>query len=116
MACQLPNSSTEVAGVVVEMTCSLFKRGGFVISVSILSLARIMTSDFGLFYQLPMNSSYLKDVTQTLDVYVFNNLVGNDPNIGLNAAVSAFQSVVGFILVILANFVIKKVDDESALF
>ena len=87
-----------------------------IITMFILSLAKIMTSDFGLFYQLPMNSSYLKDITQTLDVYVFNNLVGNDPNIGLNAAVSAFQSVVGFVLVILANFVIRKVDEESALF
>jgi len=98
----------------VHITLPHLKR--MIISMFILSLARIMTSDFGLFYQLPMNSSYLKDVTQTLDVYVFNNLVGNDPNIGLNAAVSVFQSVVGFVLVILANTVIKKIDKESAMF
>ena len=86
------------------------------ITMLILNLSRILSSDFGLFYQLPMNSPYLKDVTQTLDVYVFNNLVGSDPNIGLNAAVSSFQSSVGFILVVIANSVIKRIDKESALF
>ena len=87
-----------------------------IITMLILNLSRILSSDFGLFYQLPMNSPYLKDVTQTLDVYVFNNLVGSDPNIGLNAAVSSFQSIVGFILVVIANSVIKRIDKESALF
>ena len=87
-----------------------------IVTMLILNLSRILSSDFGLFYQLPMNSAYLKDVTQTLDVYVFNNLVGSDPNIGLNAAVSSFQSVIGFILVVIANSIVKKIDKESALF
>ena len=80
----------------------------------ILNLSRILSSDFGLFYQMPLHSSYLKDITQTLDVYVFSNLVGSDPNIGLNAAVSSFQSMVGFILVVTANGIIKKIDPDRA--
>lgn len=98
----------------VKITLPMLRR--MIIMMFILNLSKIMTSDFGLFYQLPMNSSYLKDITQTLDVYVFNNLVGADPNIGLNAAVSSFQSMVGFVLVVIANSVIKKIDPDSALF
>ena len=93
-----------------------FNIGSVIFTMFILNLSRILSSDFGLFYQIPMGSSYLKDITQTLDVYVFNNLVGSDPNIGLNAAVSVFQSVIGFSLVIVANLIIKKIDKESALF
>ena len=98
----------------VKITLPMLRK--MIITMFILNLSKIMTSDFGLFYQLPMNSSYLKDITQTLDVYVFNNLVGADPNIGLNAAVSSFQSMVGFVLVVIANSVIKKIDQDSALF
>lgn len=98
----------------VKITLPMLKK--MIITMFILNLSHIMASDFGLFYQLPMNSSYLKDITQTIDVYVFNNLVGSDPNIGLNAAVSVFQSMVGFVLVVVANAIIKRIDKESALF
>lgn len=98
----------------IKITLPMLRK--MIITMFILNLSRIMTSDFGLFYQLPMNSSYLKNVSQTLDVYVFNNLVGADPSIGLNAAVSSFQSMVGFVLVVIANSIIKKIDKDSALF
>ena len=97
-----------------SITLPMLRR--MVVTMFILNLSKILSSDFGLFYQLPMNSSYLKDITQTLDVYVFNNLVGSDPNIGLNAAVSSFQSVVGFVLVVTANGIIKRIDPDSAFF
>lgn len=86
-----------------------------IITMFILNLSHIMTSDFGLFYQVSMNSTPLYDVTQTLDVYVFVNLTGG-VNIETAAAVSLFQSMVGFILIVGANMIIKKIDKESALF
>lgn len=97
-----------------SITLPMLRR--MIVTMFILNLSRILSSDFGLFYQLPLNSSYLKDITQTLDVYVFKNLVGSDPNIGLNAAVSSFQSMVGFVLVLVANAIIKKIDPDSAFF
>ncbi len=86
-----------------------------IIILTILGIGGIMYSDFGLFYQLPKNSTALYNVTQTLDIFVYNAL--KIPNsLGLSAAASFFQSIVGFGLVIGTNFVVRKIDKESALF
>ncbi|MCS6825969.1 MAG: hypothetical protein NZ553_05065, partial [Caldilinea sp.] len=68
-----------------------------------------------LFYQLPRNSGLLYDVTQTIDVYVYNALMTQN-NFGMSAAAGLYQSIVGFVLVIAANAVIKKISPEHALF
>ena len=62
-----------------------------------------------------MNSGTLIDVTTTIDTYVYRGLMQTN-NIGMSAAAGVYQSVVGFILVITANLIVKKVDTESALF
>lgn len=86
-----------------------------VITMFILSIGRIFNSDFGLFYQVPKNSGLLYSATQTIDVYVYNALMKN-ADYGMSAAASVFQSVVGFIIVIIANAIIRKTNKESALF
>lgn len=86
-----------------------------VITMFILSVGRIFNSDFGLFYQVPKNSGVLYPVTQTIDVYVYNALMKNS-DYGMSSAASVFQSVVGFALVLVANYIIRKSNKESALF
>lgn len=86
-----------------------------IITMFILSVGRIFSSDFGLFYQVPRNSGVLYSVTQTLDVYVYNALMQNS-DYGMSSAASVFQSVVGFVLVVIANKIIRKTNAESALF
>ena len=86
-----------------------------IITLVLLNIGRIFYSDFGLFYQIPMNSGTLLDVTNTIDTYVYRGLMQTN-NIGMSAAAGVYQSVVGFILVITANLIVKKVDPESALF
>lgn len=86
-----------------------------IITMLILSIGRIFASDFGLFYQIPRNSGILYPVTQTIDVYVYNALMNNS-NYGMSSAASVFQSVVGFILVIITNRIARKVSEDSALF
>lgn len=86
-----------------------------VITMFILSVGRIFNSDFGLFYQVPKNSGVLYPVTQTIDVYVYNALMQN-ADYGMSAAASVFQSIVGFALVMAANAIIRKTNEESALF
>ena len=86
-----------------------------VITMFILSVGRIFNSDFGLFYQVPRNSGVLYPVTQTIDVYVYNALMQNS-DYGMSSAASVFQSIVGFILVVIANMIIRKTNKESALF
>ena len=86
-----------------------------IITMFILNVSKIMASDFGLFYYPTQNVGELYDVTQTLDVYVYNALRVK-PNISAASAVSLFQSVIGVILLLIANWVVKKIDKESALF
>lgn len=80
-----------------------------------MSIGRIFYSDFGLFYQVPQNSGALFSVTQTIDTYVYRGLMElND--VGMSAAAGVYQSIVGFILVLLANAIVRKVDSDNALF
>ncbi len=80
-----------------------------------LAIGRIFFSDFGLFYQLPRNSGSLFPVTNVIDTYIYRALKETG-DIGMSAAANLYQSVVGFLMVLGVNFIIRKVDKESALF
>lgn len=86
-----------------------------IITLSILAVGGIFRSDFGLFYQVPRNSGILYPVTRTLDVYVYQALLQN-ADYGMSSAASVYQSVVGFVLILLTNAAIRKYNAESALF
>lgn len=85
------------------------------ITMSLLSIGHIFSSDFGLFYQVPQNSGALYSVTQTIDTYVYRSLMASG-GIGRSAAAGFFQSVVGFLMVITANGIVRKVSAENAMF
>lgn len=86
-----------------------------IITLTILSVGKIFNSDFGLFYQVPMNSGALINVTQTIDTYVYRGLM-NTANMGMSAAACFYQSVVGFSLVMITNSLVRKVSSENAMF
>ena len=86
-----------------------------IITLVLMSIGRIFYSDFGLFYQVPMNSGALIDVTNTIDTYVYRGLTTLN-NVGMSAAAGFYQSIVGFILVLTANMIVRKVSRENALF
>ncbi len=81
----------------------------------LMAIGRIFNSDFGLFYQVPMNAGALYSTTQTIDTYVYRALM-QISDIGMSSAAGLLQSVVGFVLVSIANYIVKKVDSENALF
>lgn len=86
-----------------------------IITLTIMNLGRMFYSDFGLFYQVPMNNGLLFNATNTLDTYVYRGLLElND--IGRSSAACFLQSVLGFILVYAANAITRKVDSDSAVF
>jgi len=62
-----------------------------------------------------MNSGPLIDVTNTIDTYVYRGLMETN-NIGMSAAAGLYQSLVGFLLVMLANWAVRRQNEESALF
>ena len=86
-----------------------------IIILTLMSIGNIFRSDFGLFYQVPMNSGPLQNVTNTIDTYVFRGLMQTN-NIGMSSAAGVYQSVVGFVLVLTANLVVNRLDSDSALF
>ncbi len=98
---------------IMKITVPLLKPT--VIILTLMSVGRIFYSDFGLFYQVPQNSGRLFDVTQTIDTYVYRGLMELN-NVGMSAAAALFQSVVGFVLVLSVNAIVRKFDPENALF
>ncbi len=86
-----------------------------IIILVLMSIGTIFYSDFGLFYQVPLNSGMLFSVTSTLDTYVYRGLMQQN-NISMSSAAGVYQSLVGFILVMLANFIVRKFDSENSLF
>ncbi len=82
--------------------------------LTLMAVGRIFYSDFGLFYQVPMNQGALYSTTNTIDTYVFRGLL-QQGNISMSAASGLYQSVVGFILVLAANLAVRKADPDSAL-
>jgi putative aldouronate transport system permease protein len=86
-----------------------------VIMLTLMAIGRIFYSDFGLFYQVPLNQGALYSVTNTIDTYVYRGLLQLG-NISMSAAAGVYQSVVGFILVLGANLLVRKIDKDSALF
>lgn len=86
-----------------------------VITLVLMAFGKIFYSDFGLFYQVPMNSGPLYDVTNTVDTYVYRGLMQLN-NIGMSSAAGFYQSCVGFVLVLTANLIVKRISEEDALF
>lgn len=86
-----------------------------IIIMFIMSVGGIFRSDFGLFYQLPRNAGTLFDVTATIDTYVYKAIEGTG-SMAMSSAAAFFQSVIGFITIISANTIVKKIDGENGLF
>lgn len=86
-----------------------------ILMLFILATGRIFYADFGLFYQVPMNSGALFNVTNVIDTHVYRSLT-KIGDIGMSSAAGFYQSIVGFILVVLSNKLVKKLDEESAIY
>ena len=84
--------------------------------VTLLGLGNIMSSDTGLFYQVTKDVSLLYETTQTIDTYVLNSLVTGSNNFGPSSAVSFFQSIVGSLMVVVTNLIVRRKAPEAALF
>lgn len=86
-----------------------------IIILVLLQIGRIFYADFGLFYQIPRDSSILYPTTDVIDTYVFRSL-RKTGDIGMASAAGLYQSVVGFILVLASNLFVRKINPENSLF
>lgn len=86
-----------------------------IILLQILAVGRILGSDFDMFYTLPNGAALVKDVTYTLDVFVYSMLKSGVP-LGYPAAAAFLQSLLGFILILITNYIVRRIRPELALF
>ncbi len=92
--------------MLVSMICILLLMG----------VGGIMTSNTGLFYQVTKDSSMLYSTTQTIDTYVLKSMIGGMNDFGPSTAVTTFQSVVGCVVLLTANGIVRKVSPDHAMF
>lgn len=81
----------------------------------IMSLGGIFRGDFGLFYSVTKDNGRLYPVSDVIDTYIYRSLTTMS-NAGMTAAAGFYQSVVGFLTLITANWVVTKIDADSAMF
>lgn len=81
--------------------------------LAILKIGGIFRADFGLFYQVTMNTPQLYDVTDVIDTYVYRTMKESN-NMSLTTAIGFLQSVVGCAMVIITNKVSKKIQGEDS--
>ncbi|NLM26805.1 MAG: sugar ABC transporter permease, partial [Clostridiaceae bacterium] len=86
-----------------------------IITLFLIHVGRIFYADFGLFFQVPMNSGALFSTTNVIDTYVYRALL-QIGDIGMSAAAGFYQSIVGFALILVSNLIIRKFNKENALF
>jgi putative aldouronate transport system permease protein len=87
----------------------------FMIVTAIINLGNIFRSDFGLFYQVPMQQGLLAPTTEVLDTYIYKALIMSG-DLGMSSAAGLYQSVVGFFTVLIANWVVGKISKENKIF
>lgn len=80
----------------------------------ILGMGSVFRGDFGLFYQIPRDIGTLYPVTDVMDTYLYRGLKAG--SMSMSSAVGLFQSVVGCILVIVTNAIVKRIDEDKAMF
>lgn len=85
------------------------------ITMILLQVGRILRGDFEMFYQIVGNNGQLFNATDVIDTYVFRSLVTN-PDIGMTAAATLYQSVLCFVIIMVVNTIVKHIDEEYALF
>lgn len=83
--------------------------------LTILAIGRIFRSDFGLFFNVTRNLGVLYPTTDVIDTYVYRALMSIG-DIGMSAAVGLFQSIVGFILILFTNYIVRRIEPENSLF
>ncbi len=81
----------------------------------LLACGQIFRGDFGMFYQVIGNNGVLLEVGDILDLYIYRAMAGN-ANLGYGAAAGLYQSLLCFATILLANFVVKKIQPDYTLF
>ncbi|GIO39531.1 sugar ABC transporter permease [Paenibacillus antibioticophila] len=83
--------------------------------MTLLSVGKIFNGDFAMIYAIIGDNSLLYPTTDVIDTFVFRSM-RQLHDFGMSSAVGLFQSVMGLLFVLGANWVTRRVSKESALF
>jgi putative aldouronate transport system permease protein len=86
-----------------------------IIILVLLAIGNIFRGDFGMFYNMVGNNGLLFSSTDVIDTFVFRMLITSN-EIGMSAAAGFYQSILGFVTILLANYAVRKYDKDRALF
>jgi putative aldouronate transport system permease protein len=84
----------------------------------ILALGHIFSANFALFYLVPRQSGTLWPATRVLDTYVYQLLTSytTPGQLEQAAGTGLYQSLVGLVLVLTANHIVRRIDRDKSLF
>ncbi len=85
------------------------------IMLVLLGIGRILRGEFDMFFNLIGNNGLLMDATDIIDTLVFRSLMGTQ-DFGMASAAGFYQSILCFVVIMIVNTIVRKVDSESALF
>ena len=86
-----------------------------IITLVLLDISKIFRGNFDLFYQLVGTNGALYDTTDVIDTFVFRSLLESS-DIGMASASGFYQSVLCFVIIMVVNFVVKRINADYALF
>ena len=85
------------------------------IMMIMLQFSKIFYADFQFFYLVPRESGMLFEVTNVIDTYVYRTFIAFG-DIGLSSAAGFYQAIVGFTLVLIFNWIVRRINKENAMF
>lgn len=81
---------------------------------TIMNASSLINGNFDLFYVIPRNTSTLYATTDILNTYVYRSL--QESSYAIGATTGLIQSVVGMFLVLLSNWIVKKISPDNSMF
>ena len=81
----------------------------------LLSIGTIMKGDFQMFWQVTGNNPMVLEATDVIDTYVTRSLMYMQ-EFGMTCAAGLYQSLMSLVLIMLANFAVKKIEPDYSLF
>lgn len=86
-----------------------------IVLLLLLSVGNMFRGDFGMIFQLTSDSGSLQSTTDVIDTFVYRAMRVNG-QYGLSAAIGLTQSLMGLLLVMLSNWLVKRYDKDMAIF
>lgn len=86
-----------------------------IVILLLFALGGIVKGNFGLFYNIVGTNPLLYETTDIIETYVYRATM-TDFNFMTASAVGLYQSIVGFVIVMVVNYIVKKIEPDYSLF